>query len=107
MLKKQFRLANFRLNNPKIISTDFFTVKISSNTQQFNRFGFVVSKKFSKSAVKRNAVKRKIRSCIEEIFDNIVVGNDFIIYPKLSAENTEKSKILKVIQDSLKKESLL
>lgn len=107
MLKKQFRLTHFRLSNPKTVSTEFFTLKICPNNEEINRFGFVVSKKFSKSAVKRNEVKRKIRSCIEEIFDNIVGGNDFIIYPKLSAEDAQRVKILEVIRESFKKENLL
>ena len=39
--------------------------------------------------------------------DNMVTGNDFIIYPKLNAGGVERAKIFTAIQESLKKERLL
>ncbi len=81
MLKKQFRLTEFNLNNYKSLSTPLFNLKYAKNDLSYSRFAFVVSKKIDTRATARNEIKRKLRSNIEQIFDNIVPGTDFIFYP--------------------------
>lgn len=107
MLKKENRLTAVRLSNPKNISTPQFSLKIAKNNQDLNRFALIVSKKLDKRAVVRNSLKRKLRSCIEEIFDNIKKGYDFVFYPKQSAIKVERSEILKEITSALAKEKLI
>jgi ribonuclease P protein component len=82
MLKKQNRLDVVQSGNMEITSSPLLVIKFSKNNLAFNRFAFVISKKIDKRAVVRNSLKRKLSLSIEEIFDNIVSGYDFILYPK-------------------------
>lgn len=107
MLKKENRLISVRLSSSKNISTPQFILKIAKNDQNLNRFAFIVSKKIDKRAVVRNSLKRKLRSCIEEVFDNIQKGYDFVFYPKQSAIKAERSEILKEITGVLAKGKLI
>lgn len=97
MLKKEYRLTTGFLNNPKNLKTPFFNLKFGENKLKVNRFAFIISKKIDPKATERNMLRRKVRSCIEEIFDNITVGYDFIFYPSALAKNTKREEILKEI----------
>lgn len=97
MLKKINRLSQARLKDSRNISTPLFNVKASVNNLDISRFGFVISKKIDKKAVGRNMLKRKLSSCIEEIFDRIETGKDFVLYPNMSAVNAPREKILEEI----------
>lgn len=105
MLKKENRLSQVRLKHFITINSPLFTVKYTQNNLNINRFAFVISKKIDKRATKRNFLKRKISSCIEEIFDRIVSGNDFVFYPKTSALEIERDKLLNEIIKSLPKKN--
>jgi ribonuclease P protein component len=107
MLKKVNRLPVFSLKNPKTISSKYFALKTCPNKMPVSRFGFVVSKKIDKRATARNRLKRKMRSCVEEIFDRIEVGWDFIFYAKKEGIVAERSLVLKEINDIFKKETYL
>lgn len=107
MLKKQYRLPSFRLEKYNSCSADLFTFKYSKNGLDSSRFGFVFSKKFDLRAVIRNQAKRKLRSCIEEIFDNIKPGYDFIFYPKKNLSQVSREIVLEEILKGFKKENLL
>lgn len=72
-----------------------------------NRFAFVVSKKVDSRATVRNELKRKVRSAVEEIFDSISLGNDFIVYPKLNAKQAPREQVLEEIKKFFEKEGLL
>lgn len=43
---------------------DFLFLKINNNNLKNNRFGFVVSKDFSKKATLRNKIKRRLREIV-------------------------------------------
>lgn len=64
MLAKKFRLPIQRWlkEKKKIIArkSDFFIVKAAENNLPYSRFGTVISRKVSKSAVRRNKIKRTI-----------------------------------------------
>lgn len=107
MLKRENRLRTLRLNSPKTFSTPIFNLKIGKNSQEAKRFAFVVSKKIDKRAVVRNSLKRKFRSCIEEIFDNIGNGWDFIFYPKQAGIKSTREQILEEIKTIFLKSNLL
>lgn len=107
MLKKENRLKSFRLNNPKQIKSASFSLRIGRSKEEVNKFAFVVSKKIDKRATARNSLKRKVRSCIEEIFDNIEKGNDFIIYPKKEAIGATRLQILEEMKNLFIKQKLL
>ncbi|MDD2732050.1 MAG: ribonuclease P protein component [Candidatus Pacebacteria bacterium] len=58
---------------------DFIYLKINRNNLKSTRFGFIVSKKFSKKAVMRNSLRRKISEIISNRLDGIKKGFDCIM----------------------------
>ena len=107
MLKKIYRLSNPRLSNPKTISSSFFTLKTAKNNLKFNRFAFIVTKKMDKRATIRNLTRRKLRSSIEEIFDRIELGNDFVFYPKSKIIQTDREGVLREVKKVFSNQKLL
>jgi ribonuclease P protein component len=107
MLKKVNRLTVFLLKNPKTTPSKYFTLKSSPNNSAHSRFGFVVTKRIDKRSVVRNETKRKVRSCIEEIFDKIENGRDFVFIIKADSAKTDRNLILEEIYTIFKKEGYL
>jgi ribonuclease P protein component len=101
MLKKVYRLTALSLKNPKTLQSDSFVLKTSPNDLSLSRFAFVVSKKVDKRAVARNSLKRKLRGCIEEIFDKIRTGQDFVFYLKQSG--ADRDGFLKEVNNVMSK----
>ncbi len=99
MLKKKYRLSSVSIGSAKGFSCGSFRLKIAKNNLEVSRFAFVVSKKIDKRASARNKLKRKVRSIIEEMFDNISSGYDFVFYPKQKAILSTRDQI----QEELKK----
>ena len=59
--KKDFELV---FKKGESIKNDFLIFKILKNHLKENRFGFVVSKKVSNKASKRNRIKRRLRGAV-------------------------------------------
>ena len=99
MLAKKFRLPiQDWLKQRKRITTrksDFFIIKKSDNNLAFSRFGVVISKKVSKSAVKRNKIKRIIFDFIRlnKLYE--ITGNDVVINVLPPAAKLKKEEIEK------------
>lgn len=72
MIPKKYRLKNKKAfdatyKNRHIVSDSLLAVyagKLKKDEQQPTRYGFVVSKKYHKRAVKRNRIKRLLRECV-------------------------------------------
>lgn len=107
MLQKKYRLKPVLLKNPKSYSLPYFNVKIAKNKEEISRFAFIVSKRVDRRSTARNALKRKLRSCVEEIFDSIRSGNDFIFYPKQEAIKITREQFLEEVKSFLTREKLL
>ena len=107
MLKRSYRLKTTALENPKTVTGAYFNFKYQKNKVGENRFAFVVSKKIDKRAVVRNFLKRKVRICVEEIFDKIDKGWDFVFYPKTGAIDADKKQVLGDLKKNLKKQGLI
>lgn len=108
MLKKKYRLsARKRLQQSLLIQTLFFTLRVSKNDLDYNRYGFVVSKRIDKRANVRNRAKRKIRSCIEKIQKKVNVGYDLLFYLKKSVVQTPTRILCSEIEHALKREKIL
>ena len=65
----------------------FLYLKIRKNNLGASRFGFVISKKFSKKAVIRNKTKRRLSEIIKAKLSEIKKGMDIIVVVMPGAEN--------------------
>lgn len=97
MLQKKYRLRTFKdfkrvfaggsfiKNN----ANNIIVAKVVKNNLLFSRFAFIVSNKISKSAVKRNKVKRRMREAIRAKIPLIKNGYDiaFIANPPVLKKN--------------------
>lgn len=86
---------------------DFLFVKIAKNNLQNSRFGFVVSKNFSKKATVRNKVKRMLRETIAKNLPKIKKGFDAAIIVKSGPENKRFSSVSEIGEKLLKKAKLI
>jgi ribonuclease P protein component len=107
MLKKTNRLSSVRIKKSKLINSRLMDIKIGQNNLQFSRFGFVISKKIDKRAVVRNSLKRKLSACVEEIFDRIEGGHDFVFYPKREILDINQEILSTEVKKMLENEGLL
>lgn len=77
-----------------------FVLKMKKNKLKHPRFGFIVNKKFSKKAVERNKIKRRLREIITQ--KEITSPLDIIIVLLPGAEN-DFQEIKKTINKLFKK----
>lgn len=83
---------------------EFVMVRARANHKTTNRYGVVVSKKVSKSAVARNRIKRRIMAIVR--IDLPLVGNtDLIIVVRPNAPTSShkalQQDIIRTVQQSL------
>ncbi len=85
----------------------FLVIKFRKNQTKVNRFGFIVSKKVSKKAVKRNQIKRRLREVVRKNINDYQKGYDvaFIALPGLG--NADFKEIKNVVLKLLKKSKIL
>lgn len=88
---------------PKIVlKTDFFMVRQLPNNLPYGRFGIVISKKVSTSAVIRNKIKRIIFDFIRLRKFNLRPGRDIlftVLFQIKKSEEIDKN----LIEEKLKK----
>jgi len=78
MLKKQYRLSDFKKLKSKTINSPLFTLKYLESGEKVSKFAFIISKKIDKRAVVRNKIKRQLSKSIENILEKIKTGYNFI-----------------------------
>ncbi len=83
----------------------FLYLKIRKNNLDVSRFGFVISKKFSKKAVIRNKTKRRLSEIIKAKLLKIKKGMDVIVVVMPGAEN-EFQKLEDTLNKLFKKAKL-
>ena len=92
------------------ISTPFFNlfyVRRNGELAEPSRFGFVVSTKLDKRAVKRNRVKRVFREAIRPLLPEIKDGFDFVFWVRRRSLEMKSDRMQAVIETVLKKSGLL
>ncbi len=108
MLKRQYRLKNKKAfdatyRNRKIVSSPLLTIylgKEKKDITQPTKFGFVVSKKYHKRAVKRNRIKRLMREvCRLALKDNDIANLNKYMSCILIPKETSIGKNYKDIQE--------
>jgi len=81
--------------------------KFLPNGLSVSRFAFMVGTKISKSAVKRNRLRRQIREIIHLNLKNIKPGLDFTFIVRPEAKEADYRVLEKVILSGLKRARLM
>ncbi|MBD3208700.1 MAG: ribonuclease P protein component [Candidatus Nealsonbacteria bacterium] len=110
MLPKKHRLRRQRdfretLKSGRTLKEKFLILKARNNHLGYSRFGVVVSKKVSKTAVARNRIKRVLRSVIEEeIKEGATAKNiDAVLIALPGIKDEEAKEIRNAASDLFKK----
>jgi len=91
----------------KSFHSPIFSVKILENNEKISRFSTVVSKKVSKIAPKRNLIKRRVNSVLNNNKNTIKPGFFVVFYVKPGALDQSFDQIKEETLDLLKKSGLL
>lgn len=112
MLPKKYRLP-LRTKLPclrkegKIFHSPLFGLLTGKNNLPVSRFGFIVSKKIHKQAVKRNQIKRLLREAVRSFLPQVKPGFDAVFLAKKKILHQELSAIKTEIQAVFRKVGLL
>lgn len=107
MLKKETRLRKNKeiesvLKNSKSFYNSDFSLKFKKNNLENNRFCIVISAKVSKKAVRRNKLKRRLRSIFYLQKDNLKSGFDFLLISKKGVDEKDFSELEESLLNLLK-----
>ena len=94
--KKDFESV---FKNGKSIKQDSLYLKYKENKLDETRFGIIVGKNYSKKAVSRNKIKRRIRDIIRSKITKIKTGLDAVVVVMPGADDDYKK--LEEIMDKL------
>lgn len=102
MLKKEFRLRQPVRTFSRTFTTQLFTLRVADNNLSYNRYGFIVSKRISALATKRNRVRRVFRSCIEAMVIQIKTGYDMVFILRKKATELSRNDLCIFLETFLK-----
>jgi ribonuclease P protein component len=85
----------------------FLALKIVGNNLPHSRAGFIVSNKVSKSAVKRNRIKRLMREAVRLKWDRIKPGFDMAFMARADISEMKLADVDKAVDSLLKRSGLL
>ena len=91
----------------KKFQSNLFGLLVYSTDNQISRFGFIISTKLSKRAVKRNRVKRILRERVRLLLPKIKPGFDIVFLGKKALLEVDYLEIDKEIRRLFKKAKLL
>lgn len=112
MLKAQYRLSKTKdiervLKNGRGAGSASISIKAAPNKLKHSRFAFVVGLKVSKSAVRRNRIRRQMREVVRLHLDAIAPGHDVMVMARPKARDIDYKEIEKEILRHFKKLKLL
>ena len=112
MLKKEFRLRKQKdfenaFSGRICFSEKFLLLKAVKNDLDISRFGFVVSKRVSNKAAKRNRIKRLLRESIRLSQKSIKPGFDLVFVSRSAIADRNFQEICLCVEKLLKKSGLL
>lgn len=81
----------------------FLGIKVIKNEKNTNKFGVLVGLKISKLAVKRNLVKKRIKSVLEKENKNLKQGYNIVVITKPEIINQNYQEIKEEISRGLNK----
>ena len=82
-------------------------MRTSINELTYNRYGFVVKKTIDKRATVRNRIRRLFRSCIEEMIDEIVPGQDMLFFLQGKIVEMKREDLYNEVHSFFKEKHLL
>jgi len=111
MLKKDLRIRRQRdfdriFKEGVFFSSGYLALKLAKNDLFYSRFGFVVSNKISKQAVKRNRMKRLLRESIRASYKNIAPGFDVVMMARVDFSEKKMAETKDTVDNLLKKSGL-
>jgi len=86
---------------------DFLFLKIIKNNLKVSRFGFVVSKNFSKKATLRNKIKRRLRALVKTKLTETKKGIDGVIIAQPGLETKDFWEIEEIINKLFEKSKII
>lgn len=106
MLKKKYRVKNFRdfkelLNNGKYFGVKEFYIKFTKNNLDYSKISVVIPVKIDKRAVVRNRIKRQLSEIIRSLYKDIKPGFNIVFFCKPSIIDAEADIIKKQIKNVL------
>lgn len=108
MLKRKNRLSKIYKNTKgQRFNSPFFNLIVADSGENIPRFGFIVSKKVSKSAVLRNKTKRVLAKAIEGLIEKINSNKDFVIVAKKEVGWEKEEEAKKYFTDIFNKAKIL
>lgn len=112
MLPKENRLRKNKeftlvFERGKSVRENLLDLKLIENQQNNSRFGFVVSKNFSKNATLRNKIKRRLRELIRTRMEKIEGGMDVVIIVKRGFQKEDFAKMERDINSLLFKAGMI
>ncbi len=108
MLSKDFRLpATTKLTHAKYVRASGFGIKYSPNGLPVSRFAFVVRKTVDRRAVVRNRIRRILRSCVEELREQIVPGYDMLFFLEKGIIDKRQADLRRELHVLLEQKKLL
>jgi ribonuclease P protein component len=90
----------------KRLSTDGLSLFYRKNDTGNFRIGISVSKKLA-NAVKRNRLRRQIRSCITKALGRIAAGYDLVFMARQGLADREFDQILKAVTQVLQRSAII
>jgi ribonuclease P protein component len=113
MLKKEFRLRKQKDfdqvfgKGGSFFAEGFLALKMVPNRREQTRFGFIVSNKISKSAVKRNRMKRLVREAVRLKQEKAKPGLDVVLMVRWDISDQDFMAVDKAVDNLLKKSGIL
>lgn len=112
MLPKEYRLRRETdikrlFDKGKGVFDDLCGIKFAKNNLSVTRFAVVAGTKVSKSAVKRNRVKRQVRAVLEKYLTEFVPGFDVALLVRPAALKATFVEIEKHVVNDLVKAGIL
>lgn len=102
--KKEFEKV---LKEGESFREDFLILKKRENNLFKIRIGFLVSKKFSKKAVQRNKIRRRLRELIRVKLGKIKEGKDMVFIPLPGLEKKNFQELENIINKIFLKAKIL
>jgi len=90
----------------KRLSTDGLSLFYRTNDTGNFRVGISVSKKLA-NAVKRNRLRRQIRSCITQALGRVAMGYDLVFMARKGLADREFDQIMKAVTQVLQRSAII